>query len=216
MGRPSVYSIKLGKRICDMIAEGASLRSIGEMPAMPSRRTMRGWLETHVEFERSYEIARKRRAENLIDEIVELSDSVAGSDSAAAVNAARLAVATRQWVAAKLLPQYGDKSRVELSGKDGKELIRDPPDRSIVALALLSILRGNEPPPDPVRVAIPPPASPRILLGQIAPEPPAEPELPELPELPALDRAGVVDLEEQRRQLHFDRERGILSKYPRR
>jgi hypothetical protein len=149
MSRPTIHSPKLAGRICDLIAEGSSLRLIGEMPAMPSRRTMRGWLETQPEFERGYEIARRQRTDALVDEIVEIADAVKGSDSAAAVNAARLAVDTRRWLAAKLLPlRLGDRSAVELTGKGGKDLFPEPPDPSKVALALLSILRGAERPQD--------------------------------------------------------------------
>jgi hypothetical protein len=209
MARPTVYNHKLGVRICDLIAEGSSLRLIGEMSAMPSRRSMRGWLIKHPEFAEAYELARRERTDNLVDETIEIADSVRGSDSNPAVQAAKLAVDTRRWLAAKLLPErFGERSAVELSGKDGKDLIPPAPEPPWkVALALLSILRNTEPqdraseaaePPEPGTADRASPAPPR--LGTMDAEP-LEP---------------VADLEEQRRQLRADRERGILSKYPRR
>ena len=169
MARPSVFTAKLGKRVCELISDGASLRSIGEMPTMPSRRTMRGWLETHPEFERNYETARRHRADRLVDEIIELSDSVAGSDSPAAVNAARLAVESRKWIAAKILPEYGDK--LSVTGKDGAPLIQqEPPDQSKLALALLTVLRQGDR-NDPSMLAPPPARATTLLSAADEPEP---------------------------------------------
>src|ERR1700692_1435974 len=99
MPRPTTFTQKLGKRVCELISDGASLRSIGEMPNMPSRRTTRTWLGRFPDFSADYERARRHRSDALVDEIIEISAGVKGSDSPAAVNAARLAVVSRQWLA---------------------------------------------------------------------------------------------------------------------
>jgi hypothetical protein len=137
----SAYKPELCARICDAISEGASLKTICAAPKMPSRRTVRGWLEEHPDFEASYERARRQRTDALVDEIVEIADAVAGSDSPAAVNAARLQVDTRRWLASKLLPErFGDKLQAELTGANGEPLLKDPPTPERVAHALLCLL----------------------------------------------------------------------------
>jgi hypothetical protein len=147
----STYSDMLARRICDLIAEGSSLETIGELPDMPSRRTMRGWLEDHPDFLTRYEIARRERTDNLVDEAIAIADSVRGTDSNAAVGAAKLAVDTRRWLASKLLPErFGDQ--LAITGKGGDPLLTvDPPDSSKIALVILSLLhaalRDAEPQP---------------------------------------------------------------------
>jgi hypothetical protein len=105
MGRPTTFTPKLGKRICELISDGSSLRAIGEIPTMPSRRTLRGWLARFPDFEADYGRARQHRADALVDEIVELSDAVAGSDSPAAENAHGWS-SNRKRLATKILPQH--------------------------------------------------------------------------------------------------------------
>jgi hypothetical protein len=164
----SGFTPKLSAKICDLVAEGASLKTICTAPKMPSRRTVRGWLDEHPDFEASYERARRQRTDALVDEIVEIADAVAGSDSPAAVNAARLQVDTRRWLASKLLPErFGDKLQAELTGKDGEPLLKDPPTPERLAHALLCLLHttpaaaieGEEPatiaPPDPSERTVP-------------------------------------------------------------
>src|SRR3954465_1650167 len=115
------YSADLAKRICDMVAEGESLATIAKMDGMPGRRPVRDWLNQHPDFERQYEIARRERTDNLVDESIAIADAVDGSDNAA-VQKARLQVDTRKWLAAKLLPErFGD--RTELVGAGGRDLI---------------------------------------------------------------------------------------------
>src|SRR5947207_3921013 len=72
------YSPNLARKICDLIAEGESLKSIAEMADMPARRTVRGWLNTYPDFERRYELARRERTDNLVDEAIAIADAVAG------------------------------------------------------------------------------------------------------------------------------------------
>jgi hypothetical protein len=140
----SAYKPELCARICDAISEGASLKTICAAPKMPSRRTVRGWLEQFPEFDRQYELARRERTDNLVDETIEIADSVRGSDSNPAVQAARLAVDTRKWLAAKLLPErFRDKLLAEVTGKDGEPLLKDPPDPTRLAHALLVLLHAK-------------------------------------------------------------------------
>lgn len=129
---PRRLTPELLDQICGAIADGASLRAVCEQLNLP-RRTVRGWLTEHDDFARAYDRARKLQVDHLFDELVEIADSVKDSDSNAAVQAARLAVDTRKWIAAKLLPQrFGDQ--LALTGVDGKSLI---PDRAADADAVV-------------------------------------------------------------------------------
>jgi hypothetical protein len=138
------YTPDLGKRICDLVAEGRGLGSIEAMDGMPPRRTVRAWLEKHPEFRESYEAARRWRADHLVDEALEIVDGVRGSDSSAAVQAARNAADMRRWLASKLLPErFGDK--LEVSSDPDRPLL--PPaeqlDPSRIALAVLNVLGAD-------------------------------------------------------------------------
>ena len=144
MVRPTSYTAERAKRVCDLVAEGESLRTIGEMRGMPARRTVRGWLNAHPEFEREYEVARRERTDNLVDESIEIADSVSGCTDPTAVQAARLRIDTRRWLASKLLPErFGDHNRVEMTGKDGAPLIPVETSGPSLALALLAVLHDS-------------------------------------------------------------------------
>jgi hypothetical protein len=170
----SSYSPKVAAEICNLIAEGASLTSIAAMPGMPPRRTVRTWLAAHPSFEQEYERARRARADALVEEALTIADSVKGCTEAAEVNAARLAVDTRKWLAAKLLPErFGDRVTQEITGADGKDLL--PPDATApdrLALAILAVLQPAPKPPGLLRLIDPPaPAPPRfdVLSGKPMP-----------------------------------------------
>jgi hypothetical protein len=131
---------ELGSEICSSIAEGSSLRAACDRLKLP-RRTARDWLSKHADFERAYERARRLQVDTFVDEMLELADSVANCDSTAKVQAARLAIDTRKWIAAKVMPQrYGEQLAV--TGADGRDLIPEETDPTRVALAVLSVIRA--------------------------------------------------------------------------
>jgi hypothetical protein len=220
MGRPTTFTQKLGKRICELISDGASLRSIGEMPNMPSRRTTRTWLGRFPDFEADYERARRHRADNLVDEIIELSDSVKGSDSPAAVNAARLAVTSRQWLATRLLPEYSEKVTTEVTGPNGVPLIHEP-DLGKTALGLLgavhSILKARHPErPASARAELPPPAVRTLLSGFPEPAEPAPVKLAPQALDPAREFVGshpILDRNGQKTHPVFDTASGRVLRF---
>lgn len=106
MGRPTDYSPELAGRICNLLAEGKSLREICDADDMPSRETVRRWRNSNEEFRGQYALAREEQADTGFDELVELSDS-ATPDT---VNVVRLQIETRKWAYAKLKPgTYGER-----------------------------------------------------------------------------------------------------------
>ena len=110
-GRPSLYTEAPAARICRRLAEGESLRGICADKAMPAISTVMGWLFNgkYEDFSEQYTRARQAQAELRADEIIDIADG-AEHGASEAVQAARLRVDARKWVAAKLLPKkYGDK-----------------------------------------------------------------------------------------------------------
>lgn len=121
-------------RICAAIMDGRSLRKICEEQGMPDRATVFRWLAADDAFATKYARARAIQAEGFAEELVEIADEevtmvrrskhwhgspdedeedadieVVFDPTAVARN--KLRVATRQWIASKLLPKrYGDRT----------------------------------------------------------------------------------------------------------
>lgn len=122
MARPVVYTPEIAAKICALLVDGCSLRTLCAKPGMPALSTLLTWLGENPDFREQYALAREMLAETLADEIVEIADEAQGCDTAG-VNAAKLRVDSRKWVAAKLWPKkYGDKLTPETSGKEGGAL----------------------------------------------------------------------------------------------
>ncbi len=138
-GRPSLYTEALAAKICRRLAEGESLRTICADRAMPGLSTVMGWLfdDKHEGFPEQYARAREAQAELRADEITDIADGVEHGASEA-VQAARLRVDARKWIAAKLLPKrYGDK--LQHTGEGGGP-IRVRPDLSKLTDEELDVL----------------------------------------------------------------------------
>lgn len=136
VGRPSVYSQKLADRICTLLIEGNSLRKICRKNGMPGLRTVCSWLATNREFQQHYARAREFQAELGADEIVDVADEsydkIAGNKGdSARVQAYRLKVEARKWVASKLLPKkYGDRPDADEKGIDALDRLTEQMDKA--------------------------------------------------------------------------------------
>lgn len=107
IGRPSEYTEEEADRICAWIAEGRSLRSYCRLEHR-GLDTVYRWLRERKDFRERYARAHDDRADSLADEIVDIADEAA-SGSMEEIQAARLRVDARKWVAAKLKPtKWGD------------------------------------------------------------------------------------------------------------
>ena len=116
-GRPSLYSDKLAARICTLLAEGMSLRSICHIQSMPGRTTIMAWLANpeNVEFRHQYAQAREAQADEIAEQVLEISDEQCvlvivkgrrievGMD-ATAVARNKLRADARKWFASKVAP----------------------------------------------------------------------------------------------------------------
>ena len=121
-GRPSSYTDEIGREICETIAHTSKglRRLCEEKDHWPNQATIYDWRERNPQFDEQYVKARQRQADFFIEEIMEISDSIAndiGSDdkgnpiqNTVHVQRSRLRVDTRKWIASKVYPKYyGDK-----------------------------------------------------------------------------------------------------------
>src|SRR5689334_311816 len=93
LGRPSSYSDELGAEICRRISIGQSVVDIGRDPEMPCRQAIHEWIASNRNaFGDMFARAREAQAEVFVDQIISISDSVAGCTDSAVVQAARLQV----------------------------------------------------------------------------------------------------------------------------
>lgn len=130
-GRPTIYSEEACNRICALLIEGHTLRQIGELDGLPSKRTIMDWLAKHEEFQHHYVRAREVQAYLGEDEIIEIADDgsrdfvervVKGRKQTVFdkqnVERAKLRVEARKWLMAKRLPKrYGEKIDHSVSGE---------------------------------------------------------------------------------------------------
>lgn len=103
-------------RIVEGAAEGVPVTHICAQEGMPHFATVCEWRERFPEFDRAYRKARESLAERFAQGIAALADEARGLDSAG-VQAVRLQVDTRKWIASRILPHtYGDNVTVEHKG----------------------------------------------------------------------------------------------------
>jgi len=104
MGRPSSYTDERADELCTWIAQGNSLRSFCKLHGMEAQTVYR-WMRERPDFQQRYAHAHEDRADSLADEMCDIADEVAANGgSIEAVQAARLRIDTRKWIAAKLRP----------------------------------------------------------------------------------------------------------------
>jgi len=133
-GRPSKYTNKLADKICKMIAEGQSVRSICKKKDMISMQTFFRWLRENEKFREQYAHACEERSYRHAEEIIEIADDAtndymeehdeSGNLTGYKLNGeniqrSRLRVDTRKWLMSKLNPKvYGDKLDMTTNGND--------------------------------------------------------------------------------------------------
>lgn len=147
MARRSKYTDKLATEICARLATGEPLTKICRSKDMPVYSTVMKWRAEIPAFSDMYARAREDQADTLADEITDIADRVSGK-SAVEVNAARLRIDARKWVAAKLKPRvYGDKLDVKMDGETKVTVASDEALTQIIrdGFAELAKLEGKSP-----------------------------------------------------------------------
>lgn len=132
VGRPTDYTPELGDLICDMLAEGMSLRKVCTNKNMPDKSTVFRWLRIHDAFRDQYTRAKEEAADALAEELLDIADDAANDTMTITkngrkmevvnhenINRSRLRVDTRKFLMAKMKPKrYGDKLDLTTDGKE--------------------------------------------------------------------------------------------------
>jgi hypothetical protein len=150
---PVPYSLEVGERICELIAERhLSLLQICGRPennippvelGLPCYRQAHRWRKDHPEFAKAYQEAVEIRTFAQAEEIIAIADEVPDQVTVITEKGDRMTrvdtgfvqhqrnrVFARQWVAARMLPKvFGDRMAHGFLGKDGEAV--DPPIISI-------------------------------------------------------------------------------------
>ncbi len=128
VGRPTLYSMDLGNKICEELILGNSLRTVCKEENMPSFQTVFTWLRKYPDFLEHYTRATQERSESMVEDILDIADdgtndwmevnkrTVVDNE---AVQRSKLRVDTRKWIMSKMIPKkYGDKVDLTTNGKD--------------------------------------------------------------------------------------------------
>lgn len=124
LGRPSIYTEELGKRICDLVATHSwGLNKLcDQFDWMPDKTTINEWRWSNDAFSIQYTKAKIAQSELMAEDCIDIADDTSNDTTrnkngdlvcnTEFVNRSRLRVDTRKWIAAKLLPKiYGDMQR---------------------------------------------------------------------------------------------------------
>lgn len=129
----TTYTPELAERICKLIADGKSIKTICDMEDMPCKRAVFSWLSKYPDFVKLYQIACEERAEAYVEEIIDIADDssrdyVDDGEGGMRVDhehiqRSRLRVDTRKWYAGKVKPKkYGDKIDLTHANPDGSPI----------------------------------------------------------------------------------------------
>lgn len=134
-GRPTVYTEKLGLKICRRIAEGELITAMCSEKGMPSRSTIALWEidGKHAEFSDALARARKARADYWAEEMVEIGDDGSRDYKQDAdgefvvdhdhIQRSKLRVDLRRFLTARHDPdRYGDRQTIDLNARGEKKI----------------------------------------------------------------------------------------------
>ena len=126
--RKSAYTPEIGERICELLADGASLRDIAAVEGMPPRATICRWAWddelSDQEFTRRYARARETQAHSEFDDLKDLENEV--KEGTLDPRAGQVVMDDIKWRLSKMLPQvYGERQHIEHSGTIKHETVKD-------------------------------------------------------------------------------------------
>ena len=124
MNKPMPFNEKKANEICELIANGITLKNICEIDGMPKLTTVHKWINENPSFADSYTHARKTQADTFADMII--TEAFNCHDA----QIGRLRMDALKWTASKLAPKkYGDKVEVEQTGNANFSISFSVPDR---------------------------------------------------------------------------------------
>lgn len=123
MSRQTTYTPEMHERICEIVREHGTLKSVLDTPGMPPKSTITDWLQRHQEFATDYAAAKQAYwLASGDDEVLDIADS--GAETAAEVQHKRLRTDVRfRLMESHAARTYGKKTQTEITGKDGKDLV---------------------------------------------------------------------------------------------
>lgn len=141
VGRPSDYTQELADRICELLSEGISLRTVCLDDDMPNKATVFRWLRTHKEFCDQYARAKEESADAMAEDILDIADDGTNDwmtrtnkngdeyevPNNEVLQRSRLRVDTRKWLMSKMKPKkYADKLDLTSGGEKLVNVASDP------------------------------------------------------------------------------------------
>ncbi|MBU0593350.1 MAG: terminase small subunit protein [Gammaproteobacteria bacterium] len=150
IGRPSSYNQEIAAEICERLSAGESLRAICRDAHMPERPTVSNWLLAHPSFFSQYTHARDIGLDVLADQVIEIADERPGTLDNGATDGGdvanrRLRFDARRWYLSKLAPKrYGDRTSMELTGKDGGPVEITDTERAAKIAAILAAAEARK------------------------------------------------------------------------
>jgi hypothetical protein len=113
----STFTQALFDKICDLIADGKSVREICEMKGMPCRRTFHGWCRRTPELMAQYDAAYLVGEQSILDDIQYIADTETDAPKA------RNRIDARKWtLKVRNRKVYGDHVTEEVTGPNGGPL----------------------------------------------------------------------------------------------
>jgi hypothetical protein len=113
----STFTQALFDQICDLIADGKSVREICERPGMPNRRTFHDWCGRTPELRAQYDAAYIDGERSIQDDIRYIADTAKDARIAA------VQIDARKWdLKIRNRKIYGDRITEEITGPNGGPL----------------------------------------------------------------------------------------------
>ena len=106
-------------RLCIHLSEGGTLKTFCDSDkAAPDISTLYNWVSTSSDFRERIEFARETCADSLASDALTIADEAQDAIEPATVNAAKLRVETRKWLASKYKPRvYADHVETQITGR---------------------------------------------------------------------------------------------------
>lgn len=120
LGRPSTFTADEADNICAWIQSGKSLNSYCKQHGRQAA-TIYAWMREESElgrsFARNYARAHEDRADTLVEDMLDIADSMEKAADMTQVMAGKLRIETRKWIAERMRPtKYGAKIEVQQKG----------------------------------------------------------------------------------------------------
>jgi len=111
------FTQELFDKICDLIADGKSVREICELKGMPHRMTFNKWRKRTPELQAQYDQAYRDYEDSTLQDIVHIADSEVDPQRA------RVMIDARKWeLKIRNRKRFGDHITEEVTGPNGGPL----------------------------------------------------------------------------------------------